>query len=161
MLNIKKSKLVFATLAIVFSFFIQKQFAPITTVLSYVAIKPISVIKPVNYPVFKKVKVYNFSVYNNCDQYLNLFEKYNWNLNDVLRICQAESGGNAMATGYNANGSIDRGILQVNSIHADLVGYNLNALYTPSVNVAVAYQIYQAHSWCAWTTSFSLGLCYN
>lgn len=65
----------------------------------------------------------------------------------------AESSGNPNATGYNTNGTIDRGLMQVNSIHADLVAGNLAALYTPAVNIKIAYSLSKGGTnWTAWST---------
>ncbi len=54
--------------------------------------------------------------------------------------------------GLNTDGSVDYGLFQVNSIHADLVGGNLNALYDPVTNIRAAYQIYEGGGWKAWST---------
>lgn len=68
-------------------------------------------------------------------------------------ICMAESGGNPNATDYNSDGSVDRGLMQVNSIHADLVSGNLTALFDPSINIKVAYTLsHGGTNWTAWST---------
>ena len=57
----------------------------------------------------------------------------------------AESGGVASKdnAGLNSDGSVDYGLMQVNSIHADMVGGNLESLRDPNVNMRVAYGIYR------------------
>lgn len=42
--------------------------------------------------------------------------------------------------------------MQINSVHADMVAGKLASLYVPSVNLAVAYRLYQVHGWQAWST---------
>lgn len=79
-------------------------------------------------------------------------EGYNWNVKVAYAICEAESGGNPNATGYNTNGSTDMGLMQVNSIHADMVSGDLQSLYDPATNVRIAYAIYQSAGWRAWST---------
>lgn len=69
-----------------------------------------------------------------------------------------ESHGDPNATNYNTNGSTDRGLFQVNSIHAARVAY-LDQLYDPATNVRVAAAIYSEQGWCPWATAAKLGLC--
>jgi soluble lytic murein transglycosylase-like protein len=84
----------------------------------------------------------------NCDA----VDAYNWNTDIARAICMAESGGNPEATGYNSNGTADRGLMQVNSIHADLVGGNVTALYDPATNIKIAYSLsHEGTNWTAWS----------
>jgi soluble lytic murein transglycosylase-like protein len=83
-----------------------------------------------------------------CSSYLSEFQKYAWSVTTAVAICQAESGGNP----YAVSPTCDRGLMQVNCIHADLVSGNLSALYDPATNIAVAYKIYSGAGWSAWTT---------
>lgn len=53
-------------------------------------------------------------------------------------IALAESGGNPGATHSNDNGSIDRGLMQVNSVHSQ---YNSGQLLDPAYNAKAAFQI--------------------
>lgn len=63
----------------------------------------------------------------------------------------AESHGNPLAyNGHNSNGTNDAGLMQINSIHADLI--NLQDRFDPIKNMAAAYQIYQHAGWSAWST---------
>jgi soluble lytic murein transglycosylase-like protein len=65
----------------------------------------------------------------------------------------AESRGNPTATGYNSDGSVDRGLMQVNSIHADMVNGDLSALYSPAINIKIAYSLSKSGTdWSAWST---------
>lgn len=78
---------------------------------------------------------------------------YNWNTRTAYAICMAESRGNPNATGYNTNGTEDRGLMQVNSIHADMVGGNLAELYSPATNIKIAYSLsHGGQDWTAWST---------
>lgn len=66
----------------------------------------------------------------------------------------AESGGKAAIdnAGTNTDGSVDYGLMQVNSIHADMVGGDLESLRNPQVNVRVAYSLsHQGNDWTAWS----------
>lgn len=88
-----------------------------------------------------------------CRAYLPLVQKYNWNVSVAMAIAQTESNCNPGATSpTNYDGSIDRGIMQINSIHADMVGGELSTLYSPAINIAVAYRIYAANGWRAWSS---------
>ncbi len=68
-------------------------------------------------------------------------------------ICMAESGGRPNATHRNRNGSVDRGLAQVNSCHLAKAGYRADALYDPETNVRIARQIYlgSGRSFAPWT----------
>lgn len=71
----------------------------------------------------------------------------------ALAIMKCESGGRSDATGYNTNGSTDRGLFQINSIHSAKVGGDLSALYDPATNMRVAAQIRNGSGWGAWSCS--------
>jgi hypothetical protein len=83
-----------------------------------------------------------------CEAYRNEFAKYSWNVDMAIAICKAESNGNTNAISSTA----DRGLMQINYIHADMVGGNLNALYDPVTNIRVAASIYGGRGWNAWST---------
>jgi len=61
-------------------------------------------------------------------------------------IALAESGGNPGAEGHNTNGSIDRGLFQINSVHGALSTTNLAA------NVKAAVKIHKESGWSPWVT---------
>ena len=69
------------------------------------------------------------------------------------RIMWRESKCTPTATHRNANGSIDRGLLQVNSIHlkwlADL-GISADDLLVPSVNLTAGRRLYEQDGWGPW-----------
>jgi lysozyme-like protein/replisome organiser protein len=67
----------------------------------------------------------------------------------AVAIGRCESGLRADAIGHNAN-SIDQGIFQINSVHA--AKYAGEDIFNPDVNIRVAYQIFKASGWGAWTT---------
>lgn len=69
-----------------------------------------------------------------------------------LGIVAAESGGLVSASHYNPNGSVDRGLWQINSVHDDLL--NGRDIFDPFVNTLIAKQVWDAAggSWTPWTT---------
>lgn len=63
-------------------------------------------------------------------------------------IAMAESGGSPSATNYNTNGSVDRGLWQINSIHRQ---FNGQRLFEPNYNATAAYRISSGGSnWRPW-----------
>lgn len=89
-----------------------------------------------------------------CHDYLKELSKYNWDVNVASAIMRAESNCRADANnaGTNRDGSVDYGVMQINSIHADMVNGNLDSLYDAKTNIAVAYRIYSGRGWAAWST---------
>lgn len=85
---------------------------------------------------------------NGCANYTSLFAQYAWDVHTALAICQAESGGIVTAV----SPTLDYGLMQVSHVHADMVSFNLAALFDPATNIRVAYQIYTGSGWHAWTT---------
>ena len=82
-------------------------------------------------------------------------DKYDWNTKIAYAICMAESGGNAAIdnAGTNSNGSVDYGLMQINSIHADMVGGNLELLRDPATNIKIAYSLSKGGTdWTPWST---------
>jgi hypothetical protein len=61
-------------------------------------------------------------------------------------IALAESGGNPNSEGHNTNGSIDRGLWQINSVHGSLSTTDVVA------NVKAAVKIYNESGWSPWVT---------
>ena len=91
-----------------------------------------------------------------CEKYRLEVAKYNWNVNIVLAIMKAESGcrsGALSSTG-------DRGLMQINWIHSAKVGGDLNKLYNPQTNIAVAYQIYSNSGFSPWSVCRSTVKCW-
>lgn len=65
-------------------------------------------------------------------------------------IIQAESGGRANAINTkNTNGSIDRGLAQINSVHKQ---YDPKQLMDPQYNLNAAHDIYKSQGLKAWST---------
>lgn len=113
---------------------------------------PAQVVKPVSKLAAHTPQVQ--TVAQGCDAYRSLIDQYNWNTNVAFAVMRAENPGcNPASTSKpNWNGSVDRGLFQVNSIHADMVNGNLAALYNPTTNVATAYRIYSGGGWKRWST---------
>lgn len=67
----------------------------------------------------------------------------------MLAIMRAESGCDPLSdnTGLNADGTVDRGLLQINSIH----GHSASDLFEPSYNIAVAFEIWSFQGYQAWS----------
>lgn len=87
-----------------------------------------------------------------------LANKYPWNTKIAYAICMAESGGNAHADniGLNSDGSNDKGLYQINSIHVASGLITDQDRFDPVKNVDAAYTIYKGSGWRAWST-FSNG----
>lgn len=66
----------------------------------------------------------------------------------------AESGGKAHIdnAGLNRDGSVDYGLMQINSIHADMVGGDLEKLRDPATNIKIAYSLSRGGTnWTPWS----------
>ena len=86
---------------------------------------------------------------------VDLFDKYFGSEANIARaIAQAESGMRAdVVSRKNRNGTQDRGIMQINSCHADKVGGDLASLLDPETNIRIAKQIRDSwEGFNAWTT---------
>ena len=71
-------------------------------------------------------------------------------LRTAIAVALAESGGNPSAHNQNSNGSIDRGLWQINSVH---VQYDPIKLFDPAYNAQAAFQISSGgNNWNPWTT---------
>ncbi|HEX9061746.1 MAG TPA: hypothetical protein VF941_16325 [Clostridia bacterium] len=80
-----------------------------------------------------------------------IYEKFGSGWQGQVAQCIAfhESGYNPNATHWNYNGSVDRGVFQINSVH----GYSASTLYNWQDNINIAYQMSGAGNvWGAWTT---------
>jgi hypothetical protein len=68
----------------------------------------------------------------------------------AIAVALAESGGNAKATNLDSNGSVDRGVWQINSVHAE---YSAACDYHPSCAAGAAFSISaEGTNWGAWVT---------
>jgi len=84
----------------------------------------------------------------------NAVRAYDWDQRTAYAICMAESGGVAHKdnAGLNRDGSTDYGLMQINSVHADMVAGNLEALRDPEVNIKIAYSLSKAGTdWTPWS----------
>jgi hypothetical protein len=64
----------------------------------------------------------------------------------MAAIAMAESGGNPNATDYDSNGTVDRGLWQINSIWGSL------STFDPTANAQSAVQVYNQQGITAWAT---------
>lgn len=85
-----------------------------------------------------------------CEAYRSLIEQYDWDARIALAVMEAESSCRPDATNFNVNGSTDRGLFQINSVHLSKVAYP-GQLFDPAINVRVAYSVYQGSGWSAWS----------
>jgi len=89
-------------------------------------------------------------------------KQFDWDVKMAFAICMAEAKktpdqpygvtrwNNA---GLNGDGSVDYGLMQINSIHADMVGGNLDLLYDPEVNIKIAYSLSKGGTdWTPWSS---------
>lgn len=69
----------------------------------------------------------------------------------AVAIALAESNGRTDATNNNSNGTIDRGVWQINSIHSEATG----DMFNPNDNARAAKMIYAAagNKWTPWSTN--------
>jgi len=74
---------------------------------------------------------------------------YGWDYEKIIKIAQCESGLNPEAYNVNIGGSVDRGLMQINSIH----GHNPSELFNPKMNVYHAYQIWKVQGYNPWYSS--------
>jgi hypothetical protein len=73
----------------------------------------------------------------------------------AVAIALAESSGNIFAVNTNANGTTDRGLWQINSVHKE---YNDIQMFVPDSNAQAAFKLWQAAGgkWTDWS-SFNSG----
>lgn len=79
---------------------------------------------------------------NGCSQYRYLVEQYDWNVQIMLAVMQAESGCNPNAVNpVNYDGVGDYGLMQLH-------GQNIS---DPAQNVAAAYRLWKVQGYQAWS----------
>jgi|ERR1035437_10314498 hypothetical protein len=72
---------------------------------------------------------------------------------DAFKVLSCENHAlNPNAQNYNNNGTVDIGIMQINSVHNVPGKY----LYDWRTNISVGYQIFKDSGWGAWTCSYML-----
>lgn len=69
----------------------------------------------------------------------------------AYKVMIAESGAIPDAIGNNRNGTRDRGLFQINSIHLKRVEGDLSTLLVPEVNVKVAAELQGEQGWGIWS----------
>lgn len=68
----------------------------------------------------------------------------------AIAVAIAESGGDPAATDHDSNGTVDRGLWQINSVH---VKYSGSCDYDPACCARAAYEISgRGNNWSAWVT---------
>jgi len=74
-----------------------------------------------------------------------LVSRYDWPIDEALRVMGCESSGYADA--YNAG---NYGLMQINAVHAAKVDGALERLFEPEENLRVAYIIWRDQGWAPW-----------
>lgn len=95
------------------------------------------------------------------EQYRSLVQRYfpTWEVENAMRIMQAESSGNPNATNYNPpttrfpNGTTDHGLFQINDGWNPKYFVIKSMIYNPEFNVKSAAEIFRAGGWKLWATS--------
>jgi len=80
--------------------------------------------------------------------------QYDWDCEEALSVSWCESGHNPRAVSPpNRNGTIDRGLFQVNDVWRDAFPRSWGAILDPVVNTKMAYHIWKVgkRSWMYWT----------
>lgn len=80
------------------------------------------------------------------DEVKSTLRAYEIDVDYASKVIQCESGWNPKAFNYNRNGSIDRGLWQINSIH----GVDKETLYDPYLSTLEAIKIINRDGWKAW-----------
>ena len=88
-----------------------------------------------------------------CERYLPLVQKYKWDSKIALAVMKAESGCNPSAdnSGLNTDGTDDKGLMQINSIHVTSGLIKDKDRFVPEKNIRAAYAIYTGSGWSAWS----------
>ncbi|MBA3844026.1 MAG: hypothetical protein H0X39_15665 [Actinobacteria bacterium] len=75
---------------------------------------------------------------------------------DAVRVFTCESGLEARQLSYNTNGTVDRGVSQINSVH-DGDFSPARALH-PVFNVQYAYRLWHSSGWAPWVCARIVGV---
>lgn len=119
-------------------------------------VKPVSVASPTVKKVSPKkdTKKKIVGVSGNCESWRPLVSKYfpKNQVDNALFVMSKESGCKQTSLSpKNHDGTRDRGLFQVNNVHADKVSGNLDLLFDPETNIRIASGIYLARgNWSAW-----------
>lgn len=77
-------------------------------------------------------------------------------VNEAVAVALAESGGNPGAQNTNSNGTVDRGLWQINSSHG------ADSTFDPQANARAAIRLSNnGKDWSAWCTSYDDGICHG
>ena len=96
-----------------------------------------------------------------CEQYRSLLNQYDWNVNTILAIMNAESSCNTYAVGdnYPINGlyAPSCGLLQIRTLSSRPT---CDQLKDPATNIAWGYKIYTSQGYGAWSVCKYKVACY-
>ena len=68
----------------------------------------------------------------------------------AIAVALAESGGDPSAVDHDANGTVDRGLWQINSVHTD---FSASCDFDPTCAASAAYSLSDGgRDWAAWVT---------
>lgn len=77
-------------------------------------------------------------------------------VNEAVAVALAESGGNPGASNTNSNGTVDRGLWQINSSHG------ADSTFDPQANARAAIRLSNnGKDWSPWCTSYDDGICHG
>ena len=86
-----------------------------------------------------------------CEPYRSLIAQYDWDVDTMMRIMNAESGCNPTNHNYQDQHGVCQGsygLMQIGCVH----GHSQAYLENPANNIAAAYQIFKSQGYTAWTT---------
>lgn len=86
-----------------------------------------------------------------CDSYRGMVAQYDWDVNTMMRIMNAESSCIPTKHNHADNHRVclgSYGLFQVGCVH----GYSMAHLESPANNIAAAYKIFKSQGYTAWTT---------
>ncbi len=94
-------------------------------------------------------KIASSQIAGRCEEFREMVEKYPWNSKVMLAIARAESNCNPRSdnSGLNRDGSNDKGLFQINSIH----GFSDAERLDPIRNIEIAFRIWQSQGYKAWS----------
>lgn len=82
-----------------------------------------------------------------------IYDTFGKDANNAFKVLSCENHSlKTDAQNYNSDGSMDIGVMQINSVH----GVPAQYLYDWHSNIAVGYHIFKDSGWGAWTCSYML-----
>lgn len=103
---------------------------------------------------YEYINLEDEDVIHDCENYKWIFEKYNWNIETVISVCEAESNGKKDAVGDGHNPPVSCGLLQIRTLEGRP---SCEKLKDPEINIAYAYQLYEdslaktGNGWLPWS----------